>query len=257
MPVFRIGEKLCYYVHVPKCGGSSIEHYLAERFGPVGFRDNWFLARKEAERWSRTSPQHIDWASFQMLLPAEMLDMVFAVVRNPVSRLVSAYNFQIDVEKTVPEGTGFSEWLRDQLDRLAADPFALDNHVRPQVDFMPEDCAVFHLEHGLDAVVEFLDQVAGDSDGPRTIGHANKQRSGSSARRTKSKPDPEALALIRDYYAADFERFGYVVDQPGPVTGHDASRADGSARKSGLATPRSPLQGGLNRIIRGVSRRLR
>ncbi len=103
MPVFKIGGKLCYFAHIPKCGGSSVAAYLKERVGPVGC----FAPLKwhdGAERWSRPSPQHIDWASLQHLLPEAMLDAVFAVVRHPVARIVSAYHFGPVAEKWTCRG---------------------------------------------------------------------------------------------------------------------------------------------------------
>ncbi len=257
MPVFKIGGKLCYFAHIPKCGGSSVVAYLQERVGPVGF----FAPLKwhdGAERWSRTSPQHIDWASLQHLLPEAILDAVFVVVRHPVARIVSAYHFQVEVELTAPCTITFSNWLKQQLERSEADPFTVDNHVRPQIDFIPENCTVFHLEHGLDAIVPYLDGLAGESSGPRAIGHFNKRtskrRKGSAAEQT---PDAADMALIREFYARDFKRFGYDLERPEPAAPKPALPADYiAARDAKLARTSRFLHRTTARIRRGIARRL-
>jgi hypothetical protein len=217
MPLVRCNAKLLYFAHIPKCGGSSVEDYLRDRFRAVGFYDPNMHRTPPARRWSRTSPQHVDWASLQRLLPAELLDEVFAVVRHPVSRIVSGYHFQVEVEKAVAPDTSFSDWLAAQARAFEADPFTIDNHFRPQVDFIPESgCRVFHLEHGLEAIIAYLDGVVGDEDGPRFMRHNNK-RDGKRARQAApAVPSVADLRLIRSLYSDDFARFGYTLEHDLP-----------------------------------------
>jgi hypothetical protein len=216
MPVFRGAGKLFYFAHVPKCGGSSIELYLKERFGAVGLVDHGYLSIPEGRRWSRTSPQHVDWATLTRFMPEAMFDGVFTVVRHPVARIVSDYVFQIDVEKTIAPGTFFSDWLRAAFAGYASDPLMFDNHLRPQAEFAPEGCTVFHLEHGLDAIIPYIDALVGDAAGPRFISHTNQRQDKGEARQVM--PNTEDIELIRDFYAVDFARYGYAPDQPKPST---------------------------------------
>jgi hypothetical protein len=213
MPVVRCNAKLLYFAHIPKCGGSSVEDYLLARFRAVGFYDPDMRQTLPSRRWSRTSPQHVDWATLQKLLPAQLLDGVFTVVRHPVSRIVSAFHFQVEVEKAVAPDTSFSDWLAAQARAFEADQFTIDNHFRPQVDFIPKDgCRVFHLEHGLEAIIPYLDGIAGDEDGPRFIRHYNK-RDGKRARQAApAVPSAADLRLIESLYSSDFSRFGYTLE---------------------------------------------
>lgn len=255
MAVFRAGGRLFYFAHVPKCGGSSIEEYLKARFGPIGMLDDHFSSIPAPQRWSRTSPQHIDWTSLQRLLPAAFFDDVFAVVRHPVSRIVSSYQFQVEVEKSISPEVHFSDWLHDNAEAFEENKFISDNHFRPQADLVPENGTVFHLEHGLDAVVPYLDAVTGSADGPRFIGHVNQR--GSSRKRSRSAevtPTSSDMALIRDLYAVDFTRFGYVPesklpDRPAPGLDDDYVKIrDRASAKAGTQ---------LNRVISRVRRKLR
>jgi len=169
MPIFKAGGKLVYYAHVPKCAGSALEVYVHERFGSMALLDQAHTGQAPQDRWSRTSPQHIDTASLSRLFPLDFFDVVFTIVRHPVARLVSAYHFQLEVEKLVPPETGFSEWLLDIEERLSEERFVFDNHTLPMSNIVPEGAHVFHLEHGLDALVPFFDAIAGDEAPPRAI----------------------------------------------------------------------------------------
>ena len=202
MPFFRTAGQIVYFAHVPKCAGTSVEDYLIARFGPLAMLDRRFLAAPPETRWSRTSPQHVDWQSLQTILPATMIDAVFTVVRHPVARAESAFHFQIGVERSIPPETRFSDWLREQIAMMRADPFVLDGHMRPQTDFVPEGAAVFHMEHGLDALIPWLDAVAGNSR--RAARHRpfqQAQRSGpgpgQAGAPARAKPDPEDITLHR------------------------------------------------------------
>jgi hypothetical protein len=52
MPYVTAAGKLIYFAHVPKAGGSSVENYLAARFGPLAMLDrNWTRYRFDEGGW--------------------------------------------------------------------------------------------------------------------------------------------------------------------------------------------------------------
>lgn len=216
MPIIRTHSELIFFAHVPKCAGSAIEDYLRARFSMIAFEDNGYMRQPMERRWNKSSPQHIDLDALNRLFPQGFFDHSFAVVRHPVARIVSAYHFQHEVERSIPETTSFVDWLRLIQDEADQRPFQYDNHVRPMTDLVPDDAQVFYLEHGLDAVIPWLDTITGDTSGPRAFTHKNKR--GAYARTTSAQiaPDDEALALIEEIYGADFDRFGYKIDQKLP-----------------------------------------
>lgn len=209
MPVFRIGDKLHYYAHVPKCGGSSVEACLKARFGTPAFLDTRFLDVPEARRWTRSSPQHLPWEVFTRLVPADWITSSFAVVRHPVKRLVSAFQYQVEVEGTVAPLWSIDEWFDDWLKRAAGEPFLYDNHLCPQSAIVPPDATVFRLEDGLDAIVPHLDRLAGNTNGPRAIPAENVRKKGMGPDAERLRPSAETLARVAAVYADDFARFGY------------------------------------------------
>ena len=259
MPIFKAGAQLVFYAHVPKCGGSSVSQYLSQRFGPVAFNDKHHLRHDPKTQWTRSSPQHVDARSLARLFPPGFFDAVFTIVRHPVGRLISAYHFQMEYEGRILSRGGFSEWLSELPELIAEDPFIYDGHVRSMSDFVPKGAKVFHVEHGLDALVPWFDALTGTEAAPRAVPMANKRgRSLGAKAPPLVTPTPRELEQIAKLYAEDFRRFGYDIDcrkplAPPPVLSadllsqRDAERAEKArrarwsmrrlARKAGLKSP--------------------
>lgn len=213
MPLFQAAGSLFFFAHVPRCGGSSVENYLKARFGPLALLDRLFLSVPETERWSRSSPQHIPAAALARLFPESWIRGSFAVVRHPEDRVRSLFLFQRDIEKTIAPDAAFETWLTDLPSWREQAPHILDNHPRPMTELVPENARIFRLEEGLDPIVEWFDDLEGAKRGPRKIGQANEYAARLEARGEEPGPPPILTAvsrdLLRELYAADFERFGY------------------------------------------------
>ncbi|MBF9036660.1 sulfotransferase family 2 domain-containing protein [Rhodobacterales bacterium HKCCE2091] len=251
MPIIRAGAQLIYYAHVPKCGGSSVETYLENRFGPVAFVDTRHHQVPRERRWSRTSPQHIDRAVLDRLFPRGFFDAAFAVVRHPVARLVSAYHFQVEVEQSAPANMPFSDWLDMLPEAMEDDPYIYDNHTRPMTEIVPEGAQVFHIEHGIDAMIPWFDGITGRQDGPRALRRVNERKGKGQGRTAPSAAD---VARIADLYAADFDRFGYVPDRKAPTCEAPVLSPDFiAARDAELARQGSPVNWLKERLVRAMS----
>ena len=244
MPLFRVNGQLHFFAHVPKCAGTSVEHYLRERFGGLAFYDNFHTQTPAHTRWSNTSPQHIDTASFYKLIPENWIASSFAVVRHPVKRVISAYHFQAEVEGKLHSDQSIDDWLAAWIATADTNGFMYDNHLRRQTELVPDDAQIFYLEHGLDGVVGYLDALAGNSNGPRSILGDNVRKAGDKPAITLSDA---SLALIADYYAADFVRFGYSLNDPNPLAAKDTTA---------YATPPGPTEVFVRRLKRKIARKL-
>lgn len=254
MPFFKAADRLVYYAHVPKCGGSAIAYYLEDRFGTLGFYDNsYHKKRSKNTAWTATSPQHVDAETLESLLPSEFFDAMFAVVRHPVPRTVSTYHFQREVENRIPADLSFSDWLTT-LETDGFEMFKYDNHVLPMDLLVPQGAMIFHLEHGLDSLVVWLDLLTDDKSGPRVIMSENARGAFVPIKSEKVTPTLEDIACIGRIYAADFARFGYRPNQleperPAPVLSADFMTERDRSFKA--------LQHPFNRFRQRLRRRLR
>ena len=110
MPVYRLNGASLLFVHVPKCGGTSLEGMLTAHpameqaaLYEIG-RDNLVL------QVSHCSPQHWHGELLQQLLRLETFTLSFTVIRDPLERLLSEFSMQ---RGKLPETTtDFGSWYQ-------------------------------------------------------------------------------------------------------------------------------------------------
>lgn len=222
MPIARIAGRLVCFMHVPRCGGTSMEHYLAARFGPLAFRNSRYLDLPPPMRWTRTAPQHVAAADLARLFPPGFIDETFAVVRHPVDRLKSVFRFQRDVERRFPPRMSFERWMVRMQEQEAMQPFLLDNHIRPMSEMVPEGARIFRLEDGMAPVIAWLDDLAGGPDPGVAMTTKNNYAKRVGWAGITPGPEPEVtervIGILTARHGRDFERFGYALDQVTPDT---------------------------------------
>ncbi len=187
MPLARIADKILYFAHIPKTGGSSVEAYLDAK-GPVALRFRRRLG------WSATTAQHMDARVHTKLVPDGFFDESFAVLRDPMARMLSEYRYRLD---RFEGQRSFDDWVRAAFDAYRRDGDVYDNHIRPQAEFLRPGMVLFRLEMGLEPVFDWIDTVTGTEAASREIWEK---------RSAAAKVD--VTDAIRDeitaFYAADF-----------------------------------------------------
>jgi len=203
MPVFFRGTQRILFIHVPKAGGTSIEAF----FEANGFKTAYLDRGGSPESLNairRCSPQHMHAALLQTLFDPGLFDYVFMAVRHPVQRLVSRVVMELGTVATVAR---LEAWIAAELPKVFADPLHLDNHLRPQSDFIVPGTDVFKLEDGLgEAFVARLEAATGIDFAQKRV--PRKMHAGIPT------PDftlvrPELQALVKSFYARDFKTFDY------------------------------------------------
>jgi len=208
MPLVRIADQLHHFAHVPKCGGSSVSNYLAQRFGSLAFRETDWSRVPWPQRNFRTSLQHLEAQAIDMIFPDGWISSIFAVVRNPYHRFLSAFNFR-SFKGLLPVGTTPEEWLADYELSDAYEPHAHYNFLRNQSDMVPKNAVAFCIEDGLGDFTAHLDKLAGTQAPDCKILHRNKAVGEIPKYQTCRPLSKKVLSSVKARYAPDFERFGY------------------------------------------------
>ncbi len=219
MPSLALDDCLIWFAHCPKAGGTSVEQAMLAHWGDrVGhLKWGWDLWWKHGG-WRvadpPNSPQHLVWEDAQKVLPRPP-DKVFALVRDPATRLQSEHNWQRHHRRGTLIGRllaalPFSLWLRVLLQMAQQNPYVLDNHMRLQSDFVPAHALIFRLEDGMKPVLNWLEQATGTTtalDIPHALAGRPRQPLMTDAYR----------ARICTVFRADYLRFGYpLCDQAPP-----------------------------------------
>ena len=215
MPLLSQNNTICHFAHIPKCGGSSIENYCQSVGINIAFIDRAFLASPAAQPWNVSSPQHIDGYSLSRLFPIEFFNFGFAVVRDPVSRIVSAFKHQI-IQKKIPEDTNLSEFIKQELNNISGQLGVYDNHFLPQTKFLIPGMSyqIYKLENGLDNVSQFIDSKFQIDSQDAKILHYNADRSKGLINPNQLFIDEIALDILHEVYKDDFSKLDYESSSP-------------------------------------------
>ena len=150
MPIYNCQKrrKNLLFLHVPKCGGGSVEKF---------FRDNGFSEDLRCIDYRLRSyvcsPQHWHAELLAPLINVDAFDGIFSVFRDPVQRIISEYKWKISHPWA---SLGIDDWYLCCREAYAGNPYILDNHLRPQIEFLLPSTKVFMLEKGLQLLVDYI-----------------------------------------------------------------------------------------------------
>lgn len=186
MPVARINDKILFFAHIPKSGGTSVEDYLSRK---------GMLALKMRSRrgWCKTVPQHLHADLHRLIVPPGFADHSFTIFRDPVARMVSEYRYRTVTNTKI---ASIDRWVETTLSKYSEQPYMLDNHIRPQVEYLSPGMLVFRFEDGLDPVFDWIDTVTDGRTAERGIWH----------KRSNGEPprlQPETRQRVLEFYARD------------------------------------------------------
>ena len=195
-----------------RTSGSSIEEWI-KRFtdAKACFLDKEWKWSNEF-LWNNSSPQHIDGRSLARLFPADFLADALGIMRDPMSRLNSAFDMQYrirghaSVHRDVNEFVDFLHGYRMHL----ANGF-LDNHFLPQSQFLypGRTYSLFlYSQSGFKAAEEYLKNLFCVSNEGAVLPHENKPTAlmnGSIRSELDRSLGSTSRRLLEEIYASDFE----------------------------------------------------
>ncbi len=220
MPFFKTNNLIIYFAHVPKCGGSSIEDGLANEGISISFLDRKYWG-SGLRQWCNSSPQHIQTKDLEKLLDVSIFDHKFAIIRDPVSRFLSALNHNRQTGR-ISAYESIESFLKKIEKRADYFGYRMDNHFVPASNMVPDGSRIFYLENGLEEVSNWLNEVTNGVVSPK-FGHSNpldwnKIKASNFLSMTAKKmfqkriPSIDSLSpsltnRIKNLYACDYDRF--------------------------------------------------
>jgi len=196
MPLFRdYSNKNILFIHIPKTGGASIETWLSQYF-------TMSLHTIEVPAPLKITPQHLQYSDLKLIL-GKIWDYAFAIVRNPYERIISEYFYLTQwTYNKFEDRPDFSMWVIESLNKTKHDPFYLDNHLRPQYQFVDQEVEIFKFEIGIDTIIKVLSKKF-EIKTSYNIPKKNVSK------KEKIEFSLEAIEMVNEFYKKDFELFGY------------------------------------------------
>ncbi|MBG6085437.1 sulfotransferase family 2 domain-containing protein [Zhihengliuella flava] len=206
MPIFRKRGKAVLFAHVPKTGGTSVERL----FRSSGWEISLLLEKNLDDKrhlnyYRRSSPQHMQASLLSERFRLEAFDVIFMMVRDPLERFRSEIAMRLP-RITDPADPAFNSFGDQLLRDYIADPYAWDNHLRPQVDFYLPGASIFKLEEGMGTAVTSLREDLGLDLG-KTAPHNKVRRSALKSSDIVLSPSLERRVV--QLYAQDYTTFDY------------------------------------------------
>ena len=212
MPIFRTTNKDILFIHIPKAGGTSVEKFFyANRFA-ILFVDH---AGKKTQylnslnNLTKCSPQHMHGDLLKSYFDLSKFSSTFTMVRHPVERIVSEYNYRMKIakiEKT--KNIEINAWVNEALQAYSSNPYIYDNHLRPQSQFLVDNCKIFKLEDKMNS--KWVESIEKHCDIKFKIREVRIFfASGLPTKDIGMKLSNKTFDLIYKFYEKDFEIFKY------------------------------------------------
>lgn len=98
MPYFKTNNKNVLFIHIPKTGGTSVEHYLSEKYSlPLNHKNLYGIIQNNEYININSSLQHLSFKEIIKNKKYFNLDLknlkIFTIVRNPYDRIISQLFF--------------------------------------------------------------------------------------------------------------------------------------------------------------------
>ena len=207
----------CIFIHVPKCGGTSIEAYLRAHASALGYRPEPGLdLTLRREGLVHALNRHPDY-------------FAFTFVRHPFDRIVSAWRHSLrgvgPYHDRPVRDLSFAEYVRIAAEGRGAEQSRFDRyHLLPQVAFVPAPSrpVLFGVALGPGVTCGFVGRFERLEDDFRAVCrragiaerglarlNAAPEQAGAARVHWTACYDAETIRLVEDVYREDLEAFGY------------------------------------------------
>ncbi|WND03203.1 sulfotransferase family 2 domain-containing protein [Temperatibacter marinus] len=199
MPLYINNKISILYMHIPKTGGAYIEDLLR-----ANSYSQFYWRGKRLTQFDLCTPQHYTLAQLSGVIDLTAITFIFATVRHPYKRLLSEYTMRHPLHDVQ-----IDQWLDEAYGNYLNNPYAYDNHLRPQAEFHQSGTRYYKQEDSFDEKWAF--KFENDSSLSLPIKQVPRRKE---AKRTHKKILFSDLSYkIRDkyynLYKNDFKTFNY------------------------------------------------
>lgn len=185
MPIFEKNKKRILFVHIPKTGGTTIEHLFPNN----GYKMDKFNPKEATSQQHAIAETYKEWGDFTSC---------FTIVRNPIDRFISELNWRnIKLNNLHSAVINF-------FSKVKKDKFFNGNHMRNQSDFISET-----IDHIYRFEEDFFNQICDDYNLTQREFFKKEVSIKNIKREHLTK---QHLDLIISYYEKDFINFNYNIE---------------------------------------------
>lgn len=199
--------KKIFFVHIPKCGGMSVLAFFRELGAQIylEWENNKILPLM------RCPTGHMHYDQIDQVVRLDKFHLSFAIVRNPYERALSDYHWA-NRNRHENEWPKFDAWLNWVIVNYQRDPFFLDNHIRPQNQFIGSKVGyIFKYEEGLSQAMQSVlrrVQINLSMDVIKSrFPHKNRRESSTKRSKYLFDANPDTIKTFRKLYEEDFRNF--------------------------------------------------
>lgn len=188
MPFYTKENKTVQFMHIPKCAGSSVDHFFSQN----NFKSSFISGLRKP-----CSLQHRHLGDKEFINKVNSYGEItykFTFIRNPLDRIVSRFRMENKITDNVE--ILFHDFVINSIEGVKRDKYFKDNHFRHQKEFINEDITVFKFGEWDKFVKDVSEYVKIEN---KSFPHMFES----------SSPEfeclPETIKLVRDFYDEDFE----------------------------------------------------
>lgn len=203
MPLIYKDGVSIFFFHIPKCAGTSVEKIFVKNNYSMDLH-NPSHAYKPLSKHFKCSPQHYHYDMVKSIVDISSFDYCFSITRDPVERIISEYKMRSKHHASPPS---FAVWLERIITIYNKNSFVLDNHVRPQYEFVGPEVKVYNLSAGLASIFEEIQSDLGVEIKEADHFHASHGSENFGAGINRNTLSKDELDMISSLYSTDMELF--------------------------------------------------
>lgn len=200
-------KRSLFFSFIPKTGGTSIIKF----FNSIGAEIYLHNENNPIIGLLRCPSQHFHYELNDQIHDLGKYNFSFSIVRNPISRIKSDYLWTLRNHLGDKKFPSFEEWFSFVYSKYKENKFFLDNHLRPQSEFVGEKInKIYKYEDGLEnAILDIFKNlnIRVNLNNKEFLPKENTSFKNTNLNSSNVQINSQIINIIRDLYSEDFEKW--------------------------------------------------